>query len=473
MILSRRFGASLLGAYCSAMGFNAISNATELLAARYQVSLSELSPATSFYLLAEIAALPLVSVAVKRLGSQRLLTVALLGFLLASLFCMLSQSLNQLILSRTIQGFFGGFLLVLPALLIKLEVPEEQQAKTLTFSSFASAMAPITGPLLTSFMQIETVHIIFATMAMLTAAALLLVPPSTEQRPGPTPWPLMNMLVMVLCCSGLVSIVWGIENSQEWGGWHDTRMRLHIIIGAGLVLFATLHQWGRTDALLPVHVLKDLRYAGLLLSSLLVGVIVYGFIYLIPYYLIRIHQAGVQQLFHIALYVALPQLFFLPFILYLRHKISTYFLVCCGAAFGAFSIWQLTGIGLDFNNKHWLLPQGLRAIAVPMIVLPLSLLLLRLPSKEDAPALGSLFGLFRTLGGVIGISGLTVYTDSRQSHYEQIIMMNPGAHMIPTTQITQNSWLYAFNDTFTLVSFTFLGMLAYFVLLAKTQRNTA
>lgn len=469
MVLSPRIGASIIGAFCAAMGINAISNATDLLAGKYQVSLSELSPATSFYLLAEIAALPLVPIAVKQFGPQRLLRYSLIGFLIASLLCMMTQTISQLIFARAIQGFLGGALLILPGMLVKLETPVEHQTKTLVFLSVASAFAPIVGPMLTSLTTSDTVHIIFAIMAGFITLAILFLPIETELKPSPQPLPMKDIGMLFTFCGGLVAMVWGLENIQEWGGWHDQRVQLHVFIGLGLVLLSALHQWGKTGALLPLHVLRDFRYAGLLLSGILVGVIIYGFIYLIPYYLIRVHQAGVQQLFHISLYVAIPQLLFLPVILFLRSRVPTYTLACMGAGIGAFSVWNLTGLGIDFHGSHWLLPQGLRAIASPMIILPLSLLLLKLPKPEDTPAMNSLYGLFRTLGGVIGISGLTVFTDSRQSYYEQIIMMNAGVESVPRGDIVQQSWLYAFNDTFYIISIMLLSMLIFFIVLSRTQ----
>lgn len=471
MMLPWRIWASILGAVCSAMGINAISNATGLLAGRFHVSLSELSPATSFYLLAEIAALPLVPIAIRRLGGQRLLTLALSGFLLASILCMLAPSLPALLASRALQGFFGGTLLILPGILIKLEVAPPKQAFALTVFSFAAGFAPIIGPLLTSLMTVETVHVLFGIMVALTALALSITPRVTEPLPESTPLPINDIVAVLFCCSGLVAVVWGVEQSQIWGGWQVPQTQLFIITGVGAILLAVIHQWGKPKALLPVYLFRNAHYAGLLISGLLVGVIIYGFIYLVPYYLIRVHQAGVSELFHIALYVAVPQLAFLPITLYLRNRMPAYAMACTGAALAAFSVWQLTGLGVDFGGQAWALPQGLRAIAIPMIALPLSLLLLTTATKEDAPAINAMYGLCRTLGGVIGISGLTVYTDSRQSHYEQIIMMNPGSADVPAQSVTQHSWLYAFNDTFTLVTFLVLAMLLYFLLSALSQRK--
>jgi DHA2 family multidrug resistance protein len=311
---------------------------------------------------------------------------------------------------------------------------------------------------------------IFLLMSVIVAVGLLALPPEDKVEKGgeaKPPLPISNVLAVAAFSAGLASIVWGIEHIQEWGAWSDVRFRLHVMLGMSVILLAGLHQWQKRDALLPLAMLSKPKYIGILLSSAIMGVVVYGFLYLIPYYLIRVHGAGVAELFQVTLYASFPQLIWLPVVLFLRNKVSPYVLVMFGALMGTFSVWQLTGLGMDFGGTAWMLPQGIRAISIPIIVMPLGLLLITLPSKEDAPALTSLYSLFRSLGGIVGVSGLTAFTEARQSYYTQIIIMNKtDSSPLSLLQIERSGWLYAFNDTFLLVSTAMMGMCFYFGYLA-------
>ena len=452
------------------MGINALSNATALLASNFHASLSEISPATSLYLIAEIAALPLMPLIVKQFSTARLLKVALWGFLVGSIVCLIAPTLNFLLVGRVIQGFFGGMLVTTPLLIMKSDLPEDKQPIAMISAGFASGFAPIVGPLFTASLTAGSVQMIFLLMSVIVAVGLLALPPEDKVEKGgeaKPPLPISNVLAVAAFSAGLASIVWGIEHIQEWGAWSDVRFRLHVMLGMSVILLAGLHQWQKRDALLPLAMLSKPKYIGILLSSAIMGVVVYGFLYLIPYYLIRVHGAGVAELFQVTLYASFPQLIWLPVVLFLRNKVSPYVLVMFGALMGTFSVWQLTGLGMDFGGTAWMLPQGIRAISIPIIVMPLGLLLITLPSKEDAPALTSLYSLFRSLGGIVGVSGLTAFTEARQSYYTQIIIMNKtDSSPLSLLQIERSGWLYAFNDTFLLVSTAMMGMCFYFGYLA-------
>lgn len=461
----RRPVAAFWGAFCATMGINALSNATELLASRFQASLTEISPATSLYLVAEISALPLIPLIISHVGTSRLLRVGLWGFLAGSILCLLAINLNMLLAGRVIQGFFGGLLATTPLLVMKSDVPEKKQPVAMLAAGVASGFAPIVGPLITSALDAGSVQLLFLVMSALTVFSLCVLPGKDDipTRPDNSEdWPLPNIASLLLFSGGLGGMVWAVEHMQEWGGWSDQGFRLNIISSASAILFAAAHQWYKPKPLLPLTLLARPRYMGILFSSLMMGLIIYGFLYLVPYYLIRVHSAGVQTLFGVTLYASLPQLVWMPVVLYLRTRLSPYTLVMVGALVGGLSVWQLTGLGTDFGGSQWMLPQGLRAISIPMIVFPLGLLLIKLPSKEDSPGLTSLYGLFRTFGGVVGVSGLTAFTESKQSYYAQTIMMNPASDSLPSSTISQQAWLYAFNDTFMLVSFAMVIMVAYF-----------
>jgi DHA2 family multidrug resistance protein len=469
---------AFIGSFCSAMGINALSNATALLAGRFQSSLSEISPATSFYLIAEIAALPLLPVVVAKFGAPKLLKAALWGFLVGSMLCLFAPTLDLLLMGRIVQGFFGGLLVTTPLLIMKSDLPEDKQPLAMVAAGILAGFAPIVGPLLTATLNTDNVQLIFLLMSALIIIALFIYPKEAgpndlDSIDGDRAFPKTSVFAVFSFSAGLASIVWAIEHIQEWGAWNDVKFRMFLILGSAVILLAGLHQWRKKDALLPLLVLMQPKYTGILLSSMMMGVVVYGFLYLVPYYLIRVHGAGVEELFHVTLYATIPQLLWLPALLFLRGKLSPYTLVMLGTFTGLCSVWQLTDLGFDFGGHAWLLPQGLRAIAIPMIALPLGLLLIKLPSKEDAPALTSLYGLFRTMGGIVGVSGLTAYTESKQSQYAQVIMMNPDSVTLNSGMMERSAWLYAFNDTFYLISLAMAFMFAYFAWVASRQHSEA
>lgn len=459
------------GAFCATMGINALSNATSLLAGYYQVSLAEISPATSLYLIAEIAALPLIPLLTSRMGVPRLLRMALWGFLAGCLLCLIAPTLTALLFGRVVQGFFGGMLSTMPLLIMKSDLPEDKQPLAMAAAGFVSGFAPVVGPLLTAALTVQTIPWLFAIMAAVIAGCLLGLPAASTERGDVTTdtLPAGSMTALLCFTGGLISVVWAVEHLPAWGGWSSPSYRLHLGFGMVAILAAAIHQWKRDDALLPIAVLSKPRYLGVLMSSMMMGVVLFGLLYLIPYYLIRVHEAGVDTLFRVTLYATIPQLIWLPVVLFLRTRLSPYLLLTIGGVIGTLSVWQLTSIGDDFGGNAWLIPQALRAISIPMIVLPLSFLVIRLPSHNDSPALTSAFTLCRTAGGVIGVSGLTVYIESQQQTHLQSIQQQ--AIMAAPDMPLRSSWIYAFNDAFTLVTVAMTMMTVYFAWLAFCHKR--
>jgi hypothetical protein len=158
-------------------------------------------------------------------------------------------------------------------------------------------------------------------------------------------------------------------------------------------------------------------------------------------------------------------LFCLPAVLFLRERVPTYLLVFLGSLLGSISIGLLIGIDANFTGTDWAWPQMLRALALPMITFPLGLLLLKLPSQQDLPGLTSLYGLCKAIGGVIGVSCLTVYTEHRQAHH----LNSLSTPHLPNQET--EAWLAAFNDTFLLVACAMLFMTLYFGYLAFSEKK--
>jgi DHA2 family multidrug resistance protein len=455
------------GAFCATMGVNALTNATSLLSRYYNTPLSDISAATSLYLSAEIAALPLIPIFIKRFGAGRLLSASLWGFLVGTLLCAVSPSFTLLLIGRMVQGFFGGLLATTPLLLMKSDIIEKYRPKAMLAAGMASGFAPIVGPMLTSLLNNENVKFIFFIMAAISAACIFFLYRHSRQKENVTsnaPLKLSNMFNLFAFCAALACLVWSFEHMQQWGGWYSGLFLSHFFLGSITLFASAISLWKNNDSVLPLKIALKPHHTGILLSSFMVGVIIHGFLYLIPYFLIRVHDADTTNLFEITLFSAIPQLLWMPVVLLIRTRISPYLLLSIGSLIASVSVWLLIGIDAKFIGYDWLLPQSLRAIAIPMIVLPLGLLLIETPSEEDTPAFTSMYSIFRTLGGVISIAGLTIYTEFKHADYKALY----SSHAL-SKEINQDAWLSAFSDTFTIIMCAMLLMAAYFTLSALTK----
>lgn len=323
------------------------------------------------------------------------------------------------------------------------------------------SLAPIVGPLLTAQLNEKNVLAIFVIMAIIPLLCLpFLTSDNKKKESNTTTIFKRNVLSLITFSLGLIAFVWSAEQTKNGATIHTNAA---LLLSVAVILLSATHQYQSSNPLLPIKTLLKTRYTGLLVMSASMGVIIFGFLYLVPYFLIKAYNMNVDGLFTITFYATIPQILWVPVVLFLRKHISPYALILLGCVFTIISVTLLsTDAALSSNAEDWMLSQIARGIAIPLISLSLGLLLIRLPSERDAPALASAFGLCRTIGGVIGVSGLTLYIDNQQSYYA-------------STTTNQESWLLAMQDTASLVNVGMLtmGLYAFYLLIQKRKTATA
>src|SRR5574337_553454 len=95
-----------------------------------------------------IASVPLTGWLTQRVGQVRLFVGSLLLFVLASLLCGLSSSLEMLIAARVLQGAVAGPMIPLSQALLLQSYPKHKSNMALAMWSMTTLVAPVLGPIL-------------------------------------------------------------------------------------------------------------------------------------------------------------------------------------------------------------------------------------------------------------------------------------------------------------------------------------
>ncbi len=110
--------------------------------------LDKLSWVVTAYLLSSAIVTPLYGKISDMFGRKNLFIVAILIFLLGSTLCGLSQSMNQLIFFRAIQGLGGGGIFVLVFSIIGDIVSPRQRGRYQGYFGAVFGLSSVIGPLL-------------------------------------------------------------------------------------------------------------------------------------------------------------------------------------------------------------------------------------------------------------------------------------------------------------------------------------
>jgi EmrB/QacA subfamily drug resistance transporter len=210
---------------------------------------SRISWVITAYFLAQVASLPLMGKLGDLYGRRRLFFVALSLFTIGSILCGLSQSINQLLASRALQGLGGGGLGTLAMAIVADIVPARQLPRWLGYQGAIFAVSSIVGPLAGGFFVDELswrwafyVNVPIAAVAFLVVAATLHLP--YRRLPHAIDYPGATLLTGALVCFVVAATAAGGEGPQT--------PALLVALVFGLLALGTLFVWRERRASEPI-----------------------------------------------------------------------------------------------------------------------------------------------------------------------------------------------------------------------------
>ena len=438
-----------------------------LIQHQYALDLAQLGAVNSWYLLCEIAVMPLMPLLQHYLGLQRLALIALTGFAISAVGAATADSVTTLLLCRAAQGAFGGLLLPLVHSALRLLVEPQRQAAVFGLFSTLAASATVVGPFAAGALQSLPYYWLFLAPALASLPVLAgiwrcrahLAADSTAKPVGqPLQW---QALWSPLCMTAaLALLVFVLEHGQQVDWLQDRQIRL--ALASCLLLFA-ISIW--LQFYLPTQLFRLSLLAGpfglICFASFIVGVLIYTLVFFIPLYLSQVLQASPATVAQVVLVTALPQLLVLPLISRLSQRLAPQLLFCVGASLACWMCWSFSQLTPAGAAAQFTPGQLWRVVAVPLLIIPLTVWSLNIAVSSAASA-AILFNLARSLGGVCAIAGFVALLDwSAQRWWQQQILL-------PTNQRTNSTdWAaQAYNSGFQQV-FLLLTVLAALLAVAS------
>ena len=138
----------MLGCFMAVLDIQIMNSSLAQIEGAVGASIDEGSWISTAYLIAEIIVIPLTGWLTYVIGFRRYITVNTALFIVFSIGCAMSSSLNELILFRTGQGFTGGVLIPSAITIVRRRLPPDQQMIGIAMFGVAATFAPAIGPTL-------------------------------------------------------------------------------------------------------------------------------------------------------------------------------------------------------------------------------------------------------------------------------------------------------------------------------------
>ena len=212
----------------------------------------------SGYLIASTVVTPLYGRLSDLVGRRRVMIIAIVIFLLASIACALAQSLPQLVLARVLQGVGGGGLIATAQSVVADVVPLRERGRYQSYISIvwavASMLGPVIGGVLTEYLSWHWIFWINLPVGLL---ALALVHRSLKALPVRRGEARIDGLGALLLLTGLTAFLVPITRVGQGVRWTDGANLAGWAVAVVLGLVFVRQQRRHPAAIVPMGLFRD------------------------------------------------------------------------------------------------------------------------------------------------------------------------------------------------------------------------
>lgn len=399
--------------------------ASSLIDIQFALSIPQdrLSYIQTTYLIAEVIAIALTGFLTRVMSTRWLFTGAMVGFVLASVACAASDTYMTLYFFRFVQGLFGGAVIPIIFSAAFLMFPKHQQPLATVIGGGFAMLAPTVGPFIGGWIT-ETLswHWLFL-VNIVPGLAVAAIAATLVHIDKPT-WSYARKLdgfALVVVVVFLMTLELTLKESPGLGwtsGWTLGLATLCLISG----WLAVRRCLSRNTPLIDFAVFRDRTFAVGAWFSFVLGMALFGAIYLLPLFLGIVRGHGPLTIGTVMIVTGIAQLVIAPAATMMEQRMPLRAMTALG-----FTLLAAGLISNGFATYEWdfdqlLVPQILRGAAFMICLLPITRLALgQLPPNKIANG-SALFNLMRNIGGAVGLALIDTIVDIRAAHHGERIV---------------------------------------------------
>lgn len=437
------------------------------------------------YIVAEAVTIPLTGWLAGRFGRRRVMLAGIVGFVLASGACGLSESLSQMVIFRLLQGIAGAPLIPLSQGVLVGLFPAEQRGKGMAIWGIGVMLGPILGPTVGGIVTEHlTWHWVFYINLPVGLLSLVMVASNireTPRRETGTDW--VGALLMIVGIGSLQTLL--DRGNQE--GWWDSHfiVLLTMIAVIGLVMFV----WRGLVAERPIVDLRLFRDRNLALASLLMlvfGLALFGTIAIQPLLMEQLLGYPVETTGLVMAPRGFGAALGMLVVARLAGRIDPRFIIASGMIIAGTATWIMSCYNLYISPAWLIWPGIMQGVGMGSIFVTLSTLAYATLPASATDAGAGLYNLARSVGSSIGVSvAATWYVRFAQSDWNRLgghinpfnpalehwlkvqglAMNDPMAAALLIHELSRQSSMLAVTQVFNLIAFSFVLMAPLLLLL--------
>lgn len=403
----------MMGMFLPALTISNVSTALPVMVQELG-AVSEFSWVVTAYLLSSTVAVPLAGRLSDTYGRKHMYLGAIVGFVVASLLCGISQSIVQLVLARGLQGLFGGAMMALTQAIVADVVAPRQRGRYQGYIGAVFAFASLLGPLMGGFFAdhlswrwIFLVNIPVGMLAFFVARARL--PAVRPQRIRQVDWLGAALLTIGITALLLIS-VWG-GNTYAWSSSVIVGLAVCVIV-TGILLIPVERR--AREPIVPLALFRNKVFTTGSTLSALVGAAMFGSLTFMPLFL----QAAAGVSATISGLLLMPQMMGLVLTSVVSGRLITSYgrykvFLIIGTALMSVAYMLLTTVDPGGNVYVIGAYMALNGLGLGMV---LPVIVLAVQNSVPVADLGAASGgtlFFRMTGGMVGLALFSAVLNNR------------------------------------------------------------
>ena len=401
-----------LGAMCFALFMVMLDNtvvniALPAIRAQFHASISNLSWTVNAYTLVFGVLLVTGGRLGDVFGRKRMFLAGVVVFTLGSIGAGLSQSLDQLIVFRGVQGIGAAFLMPgsLSIITNAFQGPERGRALGLWagISGLALGMGPVVGGLLVEKAGWEWIFFLNVPVALVAIPVTIY---AVQESRDPSAIRRVDFAGIITLTIGLGALVLALVQSNDYG-WTSSRILAEFAIAAvGLTAFGLL-QWRQSDPMLDLSFFRNRTFNAGNATAFLVTFSMFATFFFLTIYMQTILglsalETGVRFLPMTILIIVTA-----PIAGRLSDKYGSRWLLTGGMTMVSLSLFLESRI-TDSSGYLTLLPAFIvGGIGMGMTMSPMTAAVMGSVDRTKAGAASGVLSMVRMIGGVFGVAALT------------------------------------------------------------------
>ncbi|WP_457584995.1 DHA2 family efflux MFS transporter permease subunit [Ensifer canadensis] len=375
------------------------------------------------YLIGEIVVIPLTAYFSNVFSFRRYILVNSVLFPVFSIACAFAHDLGTMILLRGLQGFAGGVLIPMAFTMVLTKLPKTQQPLGLAFFALSVTFAPAIGPTIGGYLtenygwqSIFFINVVPSAIMIVALALTLDKQPMQLHLLKQGDW--AGIVAMTV---GLAALQTVLEegNKEDWFS-SPFIVKLSIIAFVFLAAFIWIELTVKKP-LVNLRLLTQRNFGIGVAVNMLVGVALFGTVYILPQYLGQVQRYNAEQIGNVLAWTGLPQLLLIPLVPVLMKRFDARYIGFLGISIFAISCFMNITLSADSAGDQFWIPNIVRAIGQALVLTPITAITTAGIAPSDAAAASGLSNMLRNLGGAIGTASLGTILTKREQFHSNII----------------------------------------------------